>query len=223
MDGVISHRLVVHRNCLLYPPRAQGNLVLLFPELPGGNSEAFAGQHAATSTSFYSFDEASAIPDKIFEVAESGLTDGEPMIFAFGNPIRSTGKFYRITSGSERERWIHCSIDSRNCAMITKRQIAEWLADYGEDSDFFRVRVRGLPPCADELQYIDATGVTRPAATKCGHWTMNRSSQASMFPGGGSAWNVIRFRKGLNGRIRPPIHITGERGRDRDLLVGTCA
>jgi hypothetical protein len=34
---------------------------------------------------------------------------------------------------------------------------------------------------------------------------------------------VIRFRKGLNGRIRPPIRITGERGRDRDLLVGTCA
>jgi hypothetical protein len=29
------------------------------------------------------------------------------------------------------------------------------LDDYGEDSDFFRVRVRGLPPTADELQYID--------------------------------------------------------------------
>jgi hypothetical protein len=26
---------------------------------------------------------------------------------------------------------------------------------YGEDSDFVRVRVRGLPPNADELQYID--------------------------------------------------------------------
>ena len=34
------------------------------------NSEAFAGQHAATSSSFYIFDEASAVPDKIFEVAE---------------------------------------------------------------------------------------------------------------------------------------------------------
>jgi hypothetical protein len=50
------------------------------------NSEAFAGQHAATSASFYLFDEASAIPDKIFEVAEGGLADGEPMIFGFGNP-----------------------------------------------------------------------------------------------------------------------------------------
>ena len=34
------------------------------------NSEAFAGQHAADASSFYVFDEASAVPDKIFEVAE---------------------------------------------------------------------------------------------------------------------------------------------------------
>ena len=38
--------------------------------------------------------------DKIFEVAEGGLTDGEPMIFAFGNPTRAGGKFHRITYGS---------------------------------------------------------------------------------------------------------------------------
>jgi hypothetical protein len=50
------------------------------------NSEAFAGQHGADSTSFYIFDEASAIPEKIFEVAEGGLTDGEPHIYLFGNP-----------------------------------------------------------------------------------------------------------------------------------------
>ena len=59
------------------------------------NSEAFAVQHAVSSTSFYLFDEASAIPDKIFEVAEGGLTDGEPMICASlsGNPTRANGKF----------------------------------------------------------------------------------------------------------------------------------
>lgn len=40
--------------------------------------------HAATSSPFYNFDEASAIPNKISEVAEGGLTDGEPFWFAFG-------------------------------------------------------------------------------------------------------------------------------------------
>jgi hypothetical protein len=65
------------------------------------NSEAFAGQHAADSTSFYIFDEASGVSDKIFEVAEGGLTDGEPMIFLFGNPTRAEGKFFRVNFGSE--------------------------------------------------------------------------------------------------------------------------
>ena len=52
------------------------------------NSEAFAGLHAASSTPFYIFDEASAVPDKIFEVREGGTTDGEAMTFDFGNPTR---------------------------------------------------------------------------------------------------------------------------------------
>ena len=118
------------------------------------NSESFAGQHAADSTSFYIFDEASNISDAIFEAAEGGLSDGEPMIFPFGNPTRSTGKFFRTVFGSERDRWIHFSIDSRTCAMTNKTQIAEWVTDYGEDSDFVRVRVRGLAPRASDLQFI---------------------------------------------------------------------
>ena len=55
------------------------------------NSESFAGLHAAGSTPWYLFDEASGVPDKIFEVSEGGLTDGEPMRFFFGNPTKNTG------------------------------------------------------------------------------------------------------------------------------------
>src|SRR5207253_2193781 len=69
------------------------------------NSEAFAGQHAATSTSFYVFDEASAIPRVIWEVAEGGLTDGEPMIFTFGNPTRNEGPFHEACFGRGRDTW----------------------------------------------------------------------------------------------------------------------
>jgi hypothetical protein len=95
--------------------------------------------------------------------------------------------------------------------------------DYGEDSDFVRVRVRGLPPNADELPYIDRARIARPARREV--WALDDEPLIAGFDvsRGGSAWNVIRFRKGLNGRIRPPIRITGERGRDRDLLVGACA
>ena len=117
------------------------------------NSESFAGQHAAASTSFYIFDEASAVPDVIWEVAEGGLTDGEPMIFVFGNPTRNTGKFKEcFTKG--RGTWYTKSIDSREAFITNKTQIAEWAKEYGEDSDFFRVRVRGLFPAQSSRQFI---------------------------------------------------------------------
>jgi len=123
------------------------------------NAEAYAGQHAADSTSFYLFDEASAIPEKIWEVAEGGLTDGEPIFIACGNPTRNTGKFQRITFGNERERWTRFSVDSRNSKFTNKEQIAEWIADYGEDSDFVRVRVRGECPRAGSTQLIPSDAV----------------------------------------------------------------
>jgi len=123
------------------------------------NSESFAGQHAADSTSFYLFDESSAIPEKIWEVAEGGLTDGEPIFIACGNPTRNTGKFQRITFGNERDRWIRFSVDSRESKFSNKELIAQWAADYGEDSDFFRVRVRGECPRVGSTQLISSEAV----------------------------------------------------------------
>ena len=118
------------------------------------NSESFAGLHAANSTPFYIFDEASAVPDKIWEVAEGGTTDGEPMWLAFGNPTQNTGRFYQSVFGSQRHRWSSASIDSRSVKITNKARIQEWVDDYGEDSDFVRVRVRGLPPTAATTQFM---------------------------------------------------------------------
>ena len=117
------------------------------------NSEAFAGLHAASSTPWYLFDEASAIPAKIWEVAEGGKTDGEPMHFVFGNPTRNTGAFAECF-GKNRHRWRTWQIDSRKVQITNKAKIAEWIADYGEDSDFVRVRVRGVFPRASSMQFI---------------------------------------------------------------------
>lgn len=183
------------------------------------NSEAFAGQHAADSTSFYIFDEASAIPESIYEVAEGGLTDGEPMIFLFGNPTRTTGKFHRVCFGSERERWHQVIVDSRDSRFTNKTQIAEWIQDYGEDSDFVRVRVRGLPPRASDLQYIGSDLVY--AAQK---------REVIVLPDeplvcgldvarGGSDTCVFRFRLGLDARSIPPLRVPGEQARDSMRLV----
>ena len=71
-------------------------------------------------------------------MAKGGLTDGEPLIIACGNPTRNTGKFQqRITFGSERERWVRFSVDSRQSRFANKELIEQWIADYGLDSDFW--------------------------------------------------------------------------------------
>ncbi|EBI0451191.1 terminase, partial [Salmonella enterica subsp. enterica serovar Cerro] len=92
------------------------------------NSESFAGLHAANSSPFYIFDEASAVPDKIWEVAEGGLTDGEPFWFAFGNPTRNTGRF-RECFRKFKHRWRRKQIDSRLAKMTNKELIEEWRND----------------------------------------------------------------------------------------------
>lgn len=122
------------------------------------NSEAFAGQHAADSTSFYIFDEASAVPDSVKEVAEGGLTDGEPMMFAFGNPTRNTG-WFKDCFNRLRHRWNTRQVDSRSVQITNKKQIQEWIDDYGIDSDFVKVRVRGMFPAMSAKQFISITDV----------------------------------------------------------------
>lgn len=186
------------------------------------NSEAFAGQHASTSTSYYVFDEASAIPDEIWKVAEGGLTDGEPMIFAFGNPTRNTGQFHEACFGSKKHRWKTHVIDSRSSAISNKTTIDEWLQDYGEDSDFFRVRVRGLPPNASEQQLIPRDSVRRSMGRVVVELKDTPMVAGVDVPDGGSAWFIVRFRRGLDGHPAAPIRIPGSRC-DRPMMIATLA
>ena len=126
------------------------------------NSESFAGLHAAGSTPWYLFDEASGVPDKIFEVSEGGLTDGEPMRFMFGNPTKNSG-YFRKSFGAFRHRFNTNQIDSRDVRGTNKELIDTWARDYGEDSDFFRIRVKGQFPRASSLQFIPTDLVEQAA------------------------------------------------------------
>ena len=187
------------------------------------NSEAFAGQQAKTSTSFYVNDEDSAVPEKIHQVEEGGLATGEPMQFLFGNPTRNTGSFHRAAFGAGRDRYTVRVIDSRTCKFSNKVLIAEWEQDYGEDSDFFKVRVRGLPPSADETQYIDEARI-REAQLRHVEVLPDEPLIAGVdVSGGGSAWTVCRFRRGFDARSVPPIRITGQKSQDRLHIITMLA
>lgn len=187
------------------------------------NSEAFAGQHAKGSTSFYLNDEDSAVPDKIHEVEEGGLTSGEDMIFLFGNPTRNVGAFHRAAFGAGRDRWDIQIVDSRESRFSNKPLIQEWQDDYGEDSDFFRVRVRGLPPNASELQFIGQDLVSAAQVRVVETFADEPLIAGVDVSGGGSAWTTCWFRKGLDARAIPPIRITGDKSKDRQFVVSQLA
>lgn len=194
------------------------------------NAQSFAGQHARTSTSWYLFDEASEVPDKVFHTAYGGLTDGEPMFFAWGQMVRNTGEFYRICFGDLAARWNHRRVDSRTSRFTNKALIEQWISDYGIDSDHCKVRILGLPPSASELQYIDKARVDLARKRKAYALPDEPLIAGFDVSGGGKAWNVIRFRRGLDGNPcdatgQPikPIRIPGEHDPERSQRVGICA
>lgn len=119
------------------------------------STESFAGLHNQGRRIVVVMDEGSAIPDKIYEVVEGALTDEKTEIIwlVFGNPTRASGRFREIF-GKYKHRWTTRQIDSRTVEGINQEQFAQYVADYGEDSDFVRVRVKGEFPRAGTNQFI---------------------------------------------------------------------
>lgn len=116
-------------------------------------SEAFAGTHEKYTLMI--FDEASAIDDEIWEVASGSMLDPNAIWFVCGNPTRSQGRFRECFPGGRfAHRWKTMRVDSRSVSRSNKKQIEEWINDYGEDSDFVRVRVKGMFPRASISQFI---------------------------------------------------------------------
>jgi hypothetical protein len=188
------------------------------------NSESFAGQHNAASTSFYINDEDSNVPEIIHEVEEGGLTDGEPMQFLFGNPTRRSGAFYDIVFGDKGKRWKTWIIDARTCKFPNQELIREQLEDWGgEDSDRFRVRVRGLPPNASDAQFIDSQRVRDAQKRQVVVLPDEPLVAGCDLAWGGSDSNVIRFRRGRDARSLPAIRIPGELTRDPAVLTNRLA
>lgn len=121
-------------------------------------SESFAGLHNQGNRILLVFDEASAIDDKIWEVAEGALTDKNTEILwlVYGNPTRANGSFYDCFHRKSK-LWKTRKIDSRSVDISNKQQIQKWVDTYGVDSDFVKIRVRGEFPSASDTQYISTT------------------------------------------------------------------
>lgn len=173
------------------------------------NPEAFAGLHNQGRRAFMIFDEASKISDIIWETASGFLSDAntERLWFAFGNPTRSVGAFReRFFDGSG---WHTTQVDARQISFTNKAQIASWERAYGEDSDYFRIRVRGVFPRTGESEFISAAVVAEAQV---------RDADAQRFDPLVIGVDVARFgddesvlvaRKGRDARSIPAVRLRG--------------
>lgn len=173
------------------------------------NTEAFAGMHNKGKRILIVFDEASAIHDTIWEVSEGALTDEDTQIIwcAFGNPTRNTGRFRECFAGGRfAHRWDAKQIDSRTVRITNKSRFEKWIEDWGEDSDFIKVRVRGMFPSDDGDSFItldEARGaIERTAVDK------STSVVLGVDVGRGGDASVIYPRQGRDASSRPPKFIS---------------
>ena len=70
-----------------------------------------------------------------------------------------------------------------------------------------RVRVRGLPPTADELQFIDRERITEAQKRDAQSLPDDPLICGVDVSGGGAAWTVCAFRRGGDARTLPRIRI----------------
>jgi hypothetical protein len=168
------------------------------------NTEAFAGLHALGRIVLLIMDEASGIPDKIFEVAEGAMTDEGTVLIhiAFGNPTLNTGAF-REAFRKNRKRWITRNIDSRTVEGTNKVALQHIVDTYGEHSDVTKVRVKGQFPSAAALQFISTEDVDKAFGR---HYPMSSYNFAPVVIGVDPAWTgaddlVIVKRQGLVSHI----------------------
>ena len=185
------------------------------------NPEAFAGLHNRGSRVLLVFDEASAIADPIWETAEGALTDAgtEIVWIAFGNPTRTTGRFHACF-GRFRDLWHTMQVDSRTVALTDSAQLDQWVRSYGEDSDFVRVRVRGLFPRAGTMQLIDGETVDdamRRVPEPDPYAPLVMGVDVARF---GDDRSVIVLRRGRDART---VAVEKHRGLDLMTLAGRVA
>ena len=164
--SVVKHWFTVTPTAIYHKHDKTGTRIDLIP-WSEHRSEGFAGLHNTGKRTLVLFDEASAISDSIWEVVSGATTDrGTEIIWVvLGNPTRRDGQFADIFR-NQSHRWTTRHVDARSSRLANQTLIEEWRQDHGEDSNFFRVRVKGLFPTQDADSLFDELWIRRALERK---------------------------------------------------------
>ena len=109
--------------------------------------EALAGVHS--DNVMLVVDEASGVPEQVFEAAAGSMSGHSAVTIMLSNPTRSSGTFFesqtRLSGSWWTRRW--SCVES---PLVSNEFVDEMRLRYGEDSNAFRIRVLGEFPMADD-------------------------------------------------------------------------
>ena len=94
-------------------------------------------------------DEASGVPEQVYEAAGGSMSAHHATMVLAGNPVRSTGYFYD-TFHKLAERWKTFHVSCEDTPRVSNEYIEECRLRYGEESNTYRVRVLGKFPRGDD-------------------------------------------------------------------------
>lgn len=113
------------------------------------NPEALQGFHSENMLILV--DEASGVPDVVFQVGEGAMSTKGAKTVLTGNPTRAEGFFFDAFH-SNREQW-HCmKVSCADSDTVDPKFVEDMAEKYGEESNTFRVRVSGeFPTQSDDV------------------------------------------------------------------------
>ena len=115
--------------------------------------EALAGVHSEHVLLIC--DEASAIPEAVFESAAGSMSGHAATTILIGNPTRNVGLFFR-THHQLKSDWFTLHVSCHDNPLVSNDFLNQISATYGENSNAYRVRVLGEFALRDDDSLIAA-------------------------------------------------------------------
>ena len=94
-------------------------------------------------------DEASGVPESVYEAAGGSMSAHHATMVLAGNPVRTSGYFYE-THTRLADAWSTFHVSCLDSDRVSEEYVKECKLRYGEASNSYRIRVLGEFPRGDD-------------------------------------------------------------------------
>lgn len=181
------------------------------------NPDALQGFHG--NNLLFIGDEASGIPEKLFEPVTGALTRPGNQLLLTGNPLWLLGYFYKAFH-KDRAKWTSFTFNSEDSPLVDPEWCKDMADTYGAESDIYRIRVLGLHPKAavGQLIRLDVAEAAMRRDYSEEHWAYAAKVLGVDVARHGDDSSVIIKRQGL--RAYDMEKYKGDRALDSMALAG---